>query len=129
MRPKSDAALVGRKVVLRGDIRKAVLDVVLRFRQKAFKGSRRRPDEFVRVLRAGHAQHTDLEVELLQNADRPLGRLLAGLVAVVGNDDLVHIAGDEPCLLRRQRGAERGDRTVKARLVQRDDIDIAPLIG
>ena len=55
---------------------------------------------------------------MLQNPDTALGGLDARAVVVVGDNDLIGVARDEPRLLRRERGAERSDRAVKTRLMQ-----------
>ena len=103
--------------------------------------------EFVRVLRAAHAQNLDLEVKLFEDADGALrgldaradggdgllikagalgtGESLAGAVVIVGDDDLAFVARDQPRLLRRKRCAERGDCRVEARLMQRNYVYIA----
>ena len=74
--------------------------------------------EFVRVLRAAHAQNLDLEVKLFEDADGALCGLDARAVVIVGDDDLAFVARDQPRLLRRKRCAERGDCRVEARLMQ-----------
>ena len=48
-----------------------------------------------------------------------------GAVVVIGDDDLARVAGDQPRLLRRQRGAERGHGRVESGLMQRNYVYIA----
>ena len=82
-------------------------------------------DIFVGVLCALHLQDTHAHLELFEDADRALRRLLPRAVVIVGDDDLARVARQEPRLLRRERRAERGDRTVKSRLVQTRHVDVA----
>ena len=82
-------------------------------------------DIFVGVFRPLHLQDAHAHLELFEDADRALRRLLPRAVVVVGDDDLARVAREKPRLLRRERRAERGDRAVKPRLMQGDDVNVA----
>ena len=81
--------------------------------------------KLVRVLGPGKAQDLDLYIQLFKNPDGTLGGLDTGPVIVVGDDDLVGLAGNEPGLLRCQRGAKGGHGAVKSGLMQGDHVYIA----
>ena len=53
-----------------------------------------------------HLQDAHAHLELFEDADRALRRLLPRAVVVVGDDDLARVARQEPRLLRRERRAE-----------------------
>ena len=82
-------------------------------------------DKFIRVLRPGDAQHPDRESRASENVDRALCRILSGIVRIVADNDVFGIARQQPRLFLGQRRAERRHCTVKARLMQGDDIHIA----
>ena len=106
-------------------LRQSVLHLVLRPVQQPLEClAPEFPDEFIRVLRPLHLQDPHVEAGLVQNGDGPLGGVDPGGVPVVGQDDLLGVAGDEAGMILGQRGTERGYGTVKARLVQGDGVHI-----
>lgn len=103
-----------------------VIDVVFRLLEQVSKRVRAEGlDVFVRVFCALHLQHAHAHLQLFEDADRALRRLLSRAVVVVGDDDLARVARQQPRLLRRERRAERGDRAVEARLMQARHVDVA----
>ena len=120
------APLVGRGRVFRFHVAQPVFDLSGARVNEIAEGVRAVfLDELVRVLRARHLQYAHLEIELFENADAARGRLFSRLVAVVAENDLVRVARNKPRLLGRERRAERGDRAVKPRLMQGDDVNVA----
>ena len=99
--------------------------ILTAFNQIAERIRAARLDEFIRVLGSRNTQHLDLQVAFFQNIDRALCRRLTGSVRVIRDDNAVGVPRDNACLLLGQRGAERCNRGIKSRLMQRDDIHIA----
>jgi len=99
--------------------------ILTAFNQIAERIRAARLDEFIRVLGSRNTQHLDLQVAFFQNIDRALCRRLTGSVRVIRDDNTVGMPRDNARLLLGQRGAERCNRGIKSRLMQRDDIHIA----
>jgi len=102
-----------------------VLHLVLRpVQQPLERLSPEFPDEFIRILGSPHLQNPNVKSGLVQNGDGALGGVDASGVPIVGQDDLLGVAGDEAGVILGQRGAKRGYSTVKASLVQGDGVHI-----
>ena len=102
-----------------------VVDVVLAFVQQTGEGLG--PvflDELVRVLCPLHPEDLHIQPRPLQQGDGPLGGGHPRPVAVVGDDRVLEVAGQQLGVLRGQRGAQGGHRAVKARLVEGDGVHI-----
>ena len=82
------------------------------------------PQVFVRVLGIPHLQNLHLKPCLFQHGNGPLGGILARVVPVVDEHNLLRIPAQQRRVLLRQGGAQGGHRTVKAVLVQGNGIHI-----
>ena len=81
--------------------------------------------DFIRILTARQAQHTQLHPNLVENANCPAGSLLARAVRIVGEDDLICIAGKQPRLFAGECRAQAGYRIGKAGLMVGDHVHIS----
>jgi hypothetical protein len=102
-----------------------------RFRRRQHGGNGRRAagtGEIVRVLalrQQSEPQRLAGAYEGQSGVERAIGRLAARLVAVETEDRLLAHLPQEVALIRRQGGAERGDRLREAGDAHRDHVDIA----
>ena len=81
--------------------------------------------KLVRILCTLHAQDAHLNAGLFEHGDGAACGVLPGLVAVVGQNDLIGVFGEDVRVLLRQGRAERRDGAVEPVLVQRDGVHIA----
>ena len=114
-----------------------VLDERLGLGHARLPGGRVLADDLVGVLAVGqphdaHVLELDARVVALELADEAGERghperagLLAGGVDVVGERDAVGVAGQQPDLVRGERGAEAGDDVLEARLVGHQRVRVA----
>ena len=118
--------VVGLQIVFAPQAVQPVEDVVFRLlQQEPEPVGTEFFQKFVRVLGPLHPQDLDLDAGLFQQIDGPAGSALSGLVAVVGDDHLLRIFGQQVGVFLRQAGAERRHGAVKAVLMQGDGVHIA----
>ena len=82
------------------------------------------PQVFVRVLGIPHLQNLHLKPCLFQHGNGPLGGILARVVPVVDEHNLLRIPAQQHRVLLRQGGAQGCHRAVKAVLVQGNGVHI-----
>ena len=82
-------------------------------------------DVFVRVLCAGNLQNAHLYRAVAEQFQRAQGRLLASLVRVIAQNDLIGIFADDAHLSGGQGGAAGADGGVDACLLHTDDVHVA----
>ena len=82
-------------------------------------------DILVRVLCAGDLQNAHLYRAVAEQLQRAQGGLLAGLVRVVAQNDLIGIFADDAHLPGGQRSAAGADGSVDTRLLHTDDVHVA----
>ena len=107
------------------DLSQAVVHLVLAALQQLGEGLPAKTlDKLVRVLGALHPQYLYFQAGLFQQGDSPLGGRHSGPIAVIGDDGLLKIPGQQLGVLTGERGAQRGHSTVKACLVKGDSVHI-----
>ena len=82
-------------------------------------------EKFVGVLGILHLQNLHLQASLFQHGDGPLGGPLTGLVAVVDQDDLFGVPGQQGGVFLRQGGTKGCHGAVETVLVQGDGVHVA----
>ena len=70
-------------------------------------------------------QDADVQPHLGEYAHGAVGGSLSRLVGVVGQDDLLGVLGQDPCLLVGEGGAQGGYGVFKARGVEGNHVDVA----
>ena len=126
LREKFHALLVERQVEFAPETVEPVFGLVLAAVKQDLKALRAVFfQKFVRVLRPLHPQDAHLDAGLFEHRDGAARGVLPGLVAVVGQDDLIGVLGEDVRVLLRQRRAERGHGAVEPVLVQGDGVHIA----
>ena len=82
-------------------------------------------DEAVRIIRRRDAGDPDRKAGAEQALEGADARIAAGLVAVEAQHHLVHIALEDARMVRRERGALRGDHVADAGAVAGDGVELA----
>ena len=129
-----DAGFVILEIVFSGDLSHAEFHAVLAAVEQTLEGIRSlKLDEIVGVLldvftvhqTAGKLKYLDAELGAVQDLQGPLRGDLTGVIVVIAEDQFLGETAEKPGLLHRQRRSHGGHGIIEARLMQRDDVQVA----